>query len=347
MFKALLLMVLCGVSLTVKADMDCHGRFVNPISHIAWTTLFPLTIGGQTIADPENNKRTTPKEQKKVLCKCKVQVGPVKMPIPGVPLGLWQPYRQIDVTQKPYCMTSLGGMKMNLGVRAPRGEMISSPGKGVKDKAFYHAHIYVYPLLAWMNLFTSMACNSWDRQFDILYMTEMDPSWEDDQLGTWLSPESFIFSNPIATAACAADAAASTMGKPINGMFWCAGAQGNVYPLTGTLGHVESVVDAALQISNKLIFKLHREFLMWRHGGYKPLCKPKPAPFWKKNSYKLQMTYPDIVKKVGPLIEPSNPIGRTPWFWGANKGNVMINDDVGLHLYHRTHCCAVAGAIGD
>lgn len=35
-----------------------------------------------------------------------------------------------------------------------------------------------------------------------------------------------VSANPIAVAACAADAVAATAGEPLDGMFWCAGSWG-------------------------------------------------------------------------------------------------------------------------
>ena len=39
--------------------------------------------------------------------------------------------------------------------------------------------------------------------FDIAYITEIDPLWNDDTLTTLINPEVALFANPIAVAACA------------------------------------------------------------------------------------------------------------------------------------------------
>ncbi|MDA4835001.1 TraU family protein, partial [Enterobacter hormaechei] len=46
--------------------------------------------------------------------------------------------------------------------------------------------------------------------FDVAYMTEIDPLWNDDVLTTLINPEVALFNNPIAVAACAADCVAAS-----------------------------------------------------------------------------------------------------------------------------------------
>jgi conjugal transfer pilus assembly protein TraU len=68
---------------------------------------------------------------------------------------------------------------------------------------------------------------------DIAYLSEVDPMWNDSTLSMIINPEAALFGNLIAQAACAADAAASSAGLPLSPLFWCAGAQGSMYPFTG------------------------------------------------------------------------------------------------------------------
>lgn len=113
-------------------------------------------------------------------------------------------------------------------------------GKHAKKTAFYHVHWYVYPLLYWMNLITNLACML-PESFDIAYLTELDPLWNDDEISMWLNPEVVLFANPLAQLACAADCMSTVTGTPHNSLFWCAGCQGGVYPLTGTFLFIKAV----------------------------------------------------------------------------------------------------------
>ncbi|PMX28452.1 conjugal transfer protein, partial [Pseudomonas sp. MPR-R2A7] len=90
----------------------------------------------------------------------------------------------------------------------------------------------VYPLLYWMEILTDFACFE-QASFDIAYMTEVDPLWQDDSLAALINPEAIVFANPIAQAACAGDCIAGTVNLPLDPLFWCAGCQGSMYPLNG------------------------------------------------------------------------------------------------------------------
>lgn len=201
--KPLALLALgCSLALPVNESFadkpQCQGRFINPITQVCWKCLFPLTIGGHRVADPDKD-RATPREKKQVFCKC-------GDPIPriGIPIGFWEPFRVVDVTLKPYCMVSLGGMTLDLGMNPPAGAITEKRGGSIGQKeAFYHLHWYIYPLLAWMNLITGLACMT-SESFDLAYLTELDPLWDDDELTLWLNPEACLFANPVAELACIA-----------------------------------------------------------------------------------------------------------------------------------------------
>ncbi|ETT05724.1 TraU domain protein, partial [Providencia alcalifaciens F90-2004] len=89
--------------------------------------------------------------------------------------------------------------------------------------AFYHVHWYKYPLTYWLNIIMSLGCLE-KGDMDIAYLSELDPLWNDSSLSSIIAPEAFVFANPIAQGACAADAIASVTGRPLNALFWCAGA---------------------------------------------------------------------------------------------------------------------------
>ncbi len=328
--KALLFMFTCLLAFNVNARAVCAGKFINPITDICWKCLFPLTIAGKKVADV--NKNPTPSEPKDFFCKC-------GEPIPriGIPIGFWEPFRLADVTTKPFCMVSLGGTDMKVGVKTPDGTVGIKDGhlhRGAKT-AFYHAHWYVYPVLYWMNLVTNLLCMT-SESFDVAYMTELDPLWQDDEISIWLNPEVVLFANPIAQIACAADCVAASAHLPVNALFWCAGCQGGVYPLTGTLPFHHGGADASTLILEKMIFKLHRELLLFGSYGKKAACGLYPMPWWKKDQYKLQMTYPSVTKNATMAC---NPIGRTTFFWGINKEYPIKGEDFSYLIWRRRFCC--------
>ncbi|NMV20790.1 conjugal transfer protein TraU, partial [Vibrio parahaemolyticus] len=90
------------------------------------------------------------------------------------------------------------------------------------------------PLLVMLDLFMDGNCNADGyMDFDLMYLSELDPTWLNDELAFFTQPEAAAVANPLAISACTADAASSTLGKPIDQLFWCAGSWGHLYPLSG------------------------------------------------------------------------------------------------------------------
>src|SRR3546814_13027372 len=94
-----------------------------------------------------------------------------------------------------------------------------------------------------MDLLTDVACLE-QASFDIAYVTEIDPLWQDDALTALINPEVALFANPIAQTACAADCGAANMKLPLDPLFWCAGCLGSMYQMNGNIsehiGHFHS-----------------------------------------------------------------------------------------------------------
>ncbi|MEZ9309461.1 TraU family protein, partial [Vibrio cyclitrophicus] len=95
----------------------------------------------------------------------------------------------------------------------------------------YHAHWYKYPVIYWLQLMQSTACMATDV-FDVAYMTEIDPLWDDDELSLILNPEALLFGNLAAQLACVPEAmlTSANVALPIDALFWCLGSQGSAYP---------------------------------------------------------------------------------------------------------------------
>ena len=168
-----------------------------------------------------------------------------------------------DVTREPGVMVNMGGFKIDLG-RTGTGTAGQSdrPAAG----AFYHVHWYKYPLIFWLNIITSIGCMQ-TGDMDIAYLSEVDPMWNDSTLSMIINPEAALFGNLIAQAACAADAAASSAGLPLSPLFWCAGAQGSMYPFTGYTSGEFSPLESSLLVSERMAYKLHREGLVMNSVG--------------------------------------------------------------------------------
>src|SRR5690606_15307698 len=111
--------------------------------------------------------------------------------------------------------------------------------------------------------FTDSVCvsKSGGGDADLAWISELDPTATNDELSLFVHPEAILFSNPVAVAACMADAVAATAYKPLQALFWCAGSYGTLYPQTGlTATHTSAVKEASL-VGTRLQALIHRRGL--------------------------------------------------------------------------------------
>ncbi len=154
-----------------------------------------------------------------------------------------------------------------------------------------------------------------------------------------LAPESALFANPLAKAACAADCVAATAGFPLNTLFWCVGCQGSMYPLTGYVAQHVGGVQASALLAARMANKLHKQGLMWAGSGDSGLCGFYPQLLMDKTNYKMQLTYPvpQTAKIDGKCCQP---IGRTTVDYGAGKEIPYIGEDFAFQVFRKRSCCS-------
>ena len=87
-------------------------------------------------------------------------------------------------------------------------------------------------------------------------MSEYDPTYKND--ANFLNPEVYLFASPIAQVACTADCVAATTRLPFDGLFWCAGCLGSIYPFSGNVASHVGGVQASSLLSIRALAKLHR-----------------------------------------------------------------------------------------
>lgn len=302
----------------------CEGRFVNPISDICWDCMFPMSIGSAQVSAsslPDTENPASP-----------IQFCPVPPPIferIGLAIGFWEPFALTDVTRAPYCMVNLGGTSINAG------QIGNGGGKrqgGTSTGAFYHVHWYKYPLTWWLNIITDLGCLQ-GGDMDIGYLSELDPTWDDSSLASVLSPEAFVFANPVAQAACVADALASAVSRPLNPLFWCAGSHGSLYPFSGFVSNQASPQAASVLLSERMDYKLHRQgMILDSVGADTAVCYEYPTPIMPKDRYRYQMVnmYPDATQ--------CHPFGRTVMKWQAGHASPASRHNFGYLIWRKRNC---------
>ncbi len=321
-----LLIISCFLMVLPLEAGTCVGRLVNPLTDICWKCVFPIRIAGQEVA----RGGADPTPIRRPLCLCPKP--PLGQPTPGLPVSFWEPVRMVDVTRTPFCMVNLGGIQMGsqTGVRN-QGDVTLNTDDMTKQ-SFYHVHWYVYPILYWMEVLMDLVCLE-KLAFDIAYLTELDPFWNDDEKSAILNPEGILFGNPIAQAACAADCVAASAHLPLDPLFWCGGCQGSVYPFTGTVTSDNGGVQTSLLLVTRMMAKLHREVLLWGYMGEAGLCGRYPMPLIRKSQYRVQMLYP------APTTHQCFPLGATELLWQAGREFPYKGEDFGYMVWRKRDCC--------
>lgn len=194
------------------------------------------------------------------------------------------------------------------------------------------------PVLYWLEVLMDFPCLE-QAPFDIAWISEFDPLWEDNSLAFLLSPDGVLFGNPVAKAACAADCVAANSGFPSNSLFWCAGCSGSMYPLSGWIAAHIGGIQASELLMQRMTNKLHRQGLMHAGAGKAGLCGFYPQPLMDKTNYKSQLLFPrpQTAKINGRCCQP---YGRSTMIWGAGKEVPFVGEDFSYQVFRKRSCCA-------
>ena len=150
-----------------------------------------------------------------------------------------------------------------------------------------------------------------------------------------LGGEQLLDANPLAQAACSADcvAASSSIG-PLNALFWCAGCQNSVYPMTGNVAGHESALTSSLLTVQRMHTKMHRSFISLDMASTDSMCGARARPIIKKGAFKTQMLLPRAYTSNAQFY------GETTALWGAGRQYPVQGEDFSYLIFRRRTCCA-------
>lgn len=320
--KKFIYIFLISININLFAVCSSNGALTADIILKAdYTAMFPLRIAGITVVP--GRIKDVGGSVSSPICVC-----PDPFPRIGIPVSFFEPSRLIEVVKDSYCFPSMG-----FGLSTSAGKLSGTSGDdGVGNQStFYQAHYYVFPIYALLEILTDFICLQ-STGFDIAYITEVDPLWNNDTLSAIINPEALLFGNPVSNLACMADAVSSAVFEPIDALFWCKGSWGNAYPLTGQTG-ADGYVEASASVAASLIYKLHRQLVLWGSWGQAGLCGYYPAPIWRKSAYRLQL--------VTPISNPfATTIGTTGTIWSFGKNPPFVGDNFSYLLFKKRECCA-------
>lgn len=305
------------------------------ITDVCWDCMFPMKMMGMTMG----SGYVPPDAADEWWYTCTNSLG---QPSLCLPVGMWMPSRMVEIVRKPYCSPVLGGSSIQDSVRMLGNRNLVGAGDDVPN-VFYHYHYWSFPLAAMMDLMLDEDCMAGGFvDMDLMYLSELDPTWNDDELAFFMNPEVAIFANVAAQAVCPVDClATSGGGNPIDSMFWCFGCWGGAYPFTGrpTPG---SPPRMAATVSAKAIASLHRRGLAFRTTGEDALCGGYIYPTIPKSEYRLQQFYPVAEASNDPTDNDNNcchKIGQSQFTWGEHRNIPAVGEDFLNIVFRWTDCC--------
>jgi conjugal transfer pilus assembly protein TraU len=316
--------------LALSAAPAWAGRALNPVSDIAWQEIFPISIAGIEIQGNDSSSPSGFDSIRSPTCTCPAPP-PVFVRV-GIPVGLWEPARLIETVKDVGYFPSLG-VTMNLS--GHRDGSRGSHASGATTVAFQQAHYLIFPVWTLLELMLDAVCLE-SSGFDVAYMSELDPLWQEDALAMQIHPEVLLFANAAAQLACVADAIGAALDRPLDPLFWCVGSGGSVYPLSGHVsGNNFTMSNATL--AARMLYKLARQLLVCDTGVY--VCSCIPTPIWIKSHYKMQIARPVVGSGAFPF-------GQSDYLWGSMKNPAMgagpnDPDNFLWVLFRKRMCCVL------
>ena len=299
---------------------SCSADFFDPITDICWNCIFPITLGGITVFDSDIDSPDD--DISSPLCLCGTTF--------GLSASFWEIARVVETVKNPWCFNLIGADLGDTGFLG--GDSVKTTRKASKNM-FAQAHYYMLNVWALLDLFLDIPCLE-DTGFDIGYITEVDPLWNDDLLAFILNPEALLFGNPVLQFSCIADSIAANAGLPLDVLFWCMGSWGSAYPLTGHISS-DSTIQENAALAGRVVYKLIRQYTLADTATN--VCGPVLWPIWTKSHYRLQ-----VMRPVRDYT--CQPIGRSGLIWGAMKnppysaGNNK-SDNFDWVLVRKKLCC--------
>jgi len=324
-----------GIDGLLCPNSDLWGT--NLFTNICWGCIFPIKIcGGVTI---RAGAREIPDEAStSSICSCP---DPLGIPSPGCHVGYFEHSHLIDVTRSAYCSPALGGIHLqDSSVRNLGGPKLNTGGAEGPRRSFYNYMYYAFPLNVMLDLVVDTRCGSDGYlDFDVMYMSPLDPTWNDDEMAFFLNLESLVFSNPVSQAACLADSAKLMAGgQPIDRLMWCVGNWGNMYPFTGNIIHSSGPVTDSSLITARTLAAMHRRGLARKTVGRDAMCRSLIYPTLPKTQYRLGMLYP-----VAESTD-NHYIGEPSIRWGEWRSIPATGEDFSYVITRWSDCCVTFGA---
>lgn len=343
-------LVLLGALATPATAQDGAGGLTCPsagtfaggvVTRVCWPCFFPILIGPVPVGTTLTGQ---PEDDVNPVCVCPGRI--FGLPTPGLRLGMWQPTHAIEMVRHPFCSPFLGGALSSAGGAGAIARLSLMGGAGTQGAsvkgaetsdsgAYYNFHWIMFPVGAALDLMQDSVCVSdLGIDFDIAYISEIDPTWNNEELALFTHPEAVLFTSLPAIGACMADAVAASTVRPIRALTWCAGSWGHGYPFAG----FSTPGDAARATSHgafRALAALHRRGLAHKTYGGAAVCRDHPWPTLPKQQYKLQTFYPV------PELVRNHWLGQSTLTWLGGQVSIPgVGEDFVYLVWTWQACCA-------
>jgi conjugal transfer pilus assembly protein TraU len=253
----------------------------------------------------------------------------------GTLVTFWEPVAIIETVKDPYCMMATGEDQTE-GLEQPflpgvKAGTHSDTGAQEDHSVFVQLHISFPEYLDLSIAENDSRCHESSRVNPLDYASEDDPAWNDDTVAAAEYPETALSATEEMQSACRADAISSQAELPIDALFWCMGAWGSTYPMSGHVNNDEYVT-GNISAAARAIYIAGRTARIMDTASY--YCAASPMPLWIKSYFKLQPIRP---ARRDFLI----PIGLSPMVWssGLNDWNQPCMDNFAWVLWRKRWCC--------
>ena len=304
------------------------------ISGVCWECVLPIVVSRVVIAgDKDRIPEGSATGAFIGACMCYDNLG---LPNFGIRTSLWQPARLIELQRQSGCSGVLGGIRFPFN-RLYQGteQKLSQQDQSKNDgKTYRHYHFYSFPLMTMMDMWVPGYCNPGGyMDLDIMYLSEIDPTWNNDEIAFFTHPEAALIASPLGAISCIPDAFGANIGHPLKELYWCAGSWGVLFPTSGNVLSRENIMMTTSLMSARALYALHRRGLEWRSIGDDVMCGGEMSPYLPKNQYRFQVFHP--VSET----DDNHVLGEMLYTWALGRTIPAVGEDPLFLIWRWIDCC--------
>lgn len=317
----------------VEGDVGCiNANIIGGalITDVCWDCVFPIKVAGIPISGSKFRDRVPDNAATRPFCMCFDNQG---VPKPGVQTSFWQPNRLVEFQRVPGCSSVLNGIRFPFN-RLNQGTDGHHEERRDNSSTFRHYHYYAFPVMLMLDIFVPTHCNPGAfHDLDVMYLSEVDPTWNNDEIAFFTHPENALLANALAAPACIPDAVTSTAGRPLETLWWCAGSWGMLYPLAGHVVGFDGTLRTTSKLAARTLAQLHRRGIEWGTVGNERMCGGEIMPTLPKYQYRFTLFYPT------PETDDSHALGAMVETWGIGRTIPAVGEDPVYIVWRWLDCC--------